>query len=230
MMSVTADRQIISRADIGASIPVGPVVVDLLMGDRIVDKYNRDGKWEPDTLAYWAEAVRPGTKVVDVGGYNGIFSIAAAKLGANPLTVEPMINLVRLILRNSKLNNASLHVVHAAATDYSGEVTLHYTDVPYTAGCSVERKSGNVLTVRAVTLDELKITGECSAMKIDVEGHEMKVLAGAKKLLELKPKLIVEVLTPEARRGVTKVLRTKGYKEIAFLDTRNLIMEPIGVV
>lgn len=173
--------------------------------------------------------MRPGEKVVDVGGYNGIFSIAASKLNANPLTIEPMINLVRLILKNSKLNNAALHVVHAAATDYSGEVKMHYTDVPYTAGCSIERKSGNALVVRAIMLDELKADG-CCAVKIDVEGHEMKVLEGAKKLLEFKPKMVVEVLTPEARKSVTAFLRKRGYREVGFLDTRNLIMEPMGVV
>ena len=61
-------------------------------------------------------------------------------------------------------------------------------------------------------------------VKIDVEGSENAVLAGATRLLEdHRPELIVEVLTPERRREVER--RLVGYR-MSMLDNRNMLASP----
>jgi hypothetical protein len=57
-------------------------------------------------------------------------------------------------------------------------------------------------------------------VKIDVEGNEGAVLAGAVELLERQPPLIVEVLSPGQRQLVMQLL---GGYETSMLDGRNML-------
>jgi len=72
-----------------------------------------------------------------------------------------------------------------------------------------------------------------SLLKIDVEGHELEVLRGARAtLLECRPALFVEIhgLTPEDRgalaRAVMAFVREAGYSVVRHVETDSLIASP----
>jgi FkbM family methyltransferase len=180
--------------------------------------------------------VRPGSMVIDVGCYSGIFAISAKLLGAElAVGLEPMPNLVQRIHANAKLNGVSVQVLEGAASDEDGYAALTFNaGVAFTAGATLEKEAlGSTprkMKVRTFKLDSLNVPISCrgvSAIKIDVEGHELSVLRGALKMIwREKPKLLVEVLNPQQEKAVREMLTPLGYHgNGALLDGRNLLME-----
>lgn len=206
-------------------VAAGPVTVDLIDDDRICGHVREKGSFEPDTLKVWAEMCKPGSEVLDVGSYSGLFAIAAAKLGARPVAIEPMPVMVERIKANAEMNGVHVHVIAGAANERDGEVRLGFNEgVHLTAGASLSRKSGGAHLVRGLRIDGLKLEN-LSAVKIDVERQEMNVLRGARHTLARhKPHLIIEALTDAARKAVKE--RLSAYRAVAFLDGRNLILQP----
>jgi FkbM family methyltransferase len=66
-------------------------------------------------------------------------------------------------------------------------------------------------TVTARTVDSLVLRGEVAPpdfMKIDVEGHEMRVLTGARQTIDAYlPAMLIEFHTPELHRQCRELLR-----------------------
>lgn len=207
------------------AINAGSVEVLLMDDDRICGKVREHGSFEPDTLAAWCEMCKPGLEVLDVGSYSGLFAIAAAKLAARPVAIEPLPVMVRRIKDNAELNGVTFPVIEAAASNNTGRARLGVNErVRLTAGASLERKSGLGINVKTVRLDELPVM-DVAVIKIDVERHEQSVIRGARNLIRRRrPKLVIETLTKEAREAVKAQLA--DYREVAFLDGRNLVLEP----
>lgn len=208
-------------------IKVGATEVELIADDRICLGIKAGKKFEPDTLALWGEVcAQPDVCVLDVGAYSGLFSIAAAKLGTRPIAIEPLPMMQKRLQQNADLNMVTFKLIKGAACNAAGEVRIGYNDkVPFTSGASLSRKSGGFEMVKAVRLDEIEVTN-LTAIKIDVERHEMDVLRGGLHLIkEFLPLLIVETLTPEARIEVEELM-SDWYCTREFIDNRNLILEP----
>lgn len=207
------------------SFAVGPVTVDLLDDDRICRHVLAGKTFEPKSLEAWARMCEPGSIVIDVGAYSGLFSIAAAKLGAFPIAIEPQPIMCDRIDQNSRLNGVEFHTINAAASDTAGTARLGVNEtVHLTSGASLLRKSGAGIKVRTIRLDDLDVD-RVSAVKIDVERAETLVLAGALGLLEKhRPKLLVEALDAAAVAAVKDML--PAYRLEAILDDRNMVLVP----
>lgn len=208
-------------------VRVGMAAVELLDDDRICLGIKAKGTFEPNTLQLWSEICRDGGTVIDVGAYSGLFSIAAEKLGAHAIAVEPLPEMQKRFLRNCANNGVSPRLIKAAACNSDREVRLGFNHlVPLTSGASLSRKSGGSLMVKALRLDKLMSDVPIKAIKIDVERCEIDTLKGAMKLLKKdRPKLIVETLEQEAAEAVTVLLKDL-YHPVHLLDNRNLILEP----
>lgn len=208
------------------NLKVGPVTVDLIADDRICKHILAGKTFEPHSLVAWAGMCDPGTDVIDVGAYSGLFSIAAAKLGARPVAIEPQPVMCERIADNSKNNGVSFLTINAAASEKVGAARLGVnTAVHLTSGASLLRKSGPGLNVRTICLDDLPVV-KVSAIKIDVERAELFVLRGAMKLIARdKPKLLIEALDGEAIHAIKAAL--PAYRMKSFLDTRNMLMIPV---
>ena len=145
--------------------------------------------------------VDPERQAIDVGANIGRYTLPLSRRAAHVHAFEPHPRLAA-VLRATFPSRATIY--EAAASDRNGMTQLH---APLVDGredqgiASVEtgafddtfEGSFGSLDVRALTLDGLS---DCNIgfIKIDVEGHELSVLQGAKKLLaRWRPTVLVEV-------------------------------------
>ena len=121
---------------------------------------------------------------LDIGGNVGLFSLTVAgrlRKKVNVFTVEPDPQMYERMLYNAKLNGLDITLASVALSDYDGEGKLRL--VPQQRGKNAlveDAVESEAICVRVTTLLSLcqewgveKIT----AMKIDVEGHEHRILA-----------------------------------------------------
>lgn len=210
-------------------IQVGGVIVKLIEdGDRICGHINKGNTFEPESLAVWAELCRKapkGSYVIDVGGYTGLFSIAAALMGCKVICIEPMPLNVARIIENCRLNDVTIEIHQAVASSDVGKTELTYNPnvKGMTSGASLIRKKGFKLQVKSITIDSLNV--DPVAIKIDVERGEPLVLAGSRKTIKRsKPSLLVEVLDDERSNLVKSSI--SNYKIKNIIDQRNWLMLP----
>jgi FkbM family methyltransferase len=154
---------------------------------------------EPDTVA-WLENMPRGSIFLDVGANVGMYSLAAA-IGkeCTVYAFEPESQNYALLNRNIALNVAQDRVLAfcAALTDKASLSKLFLSNFDSGGGSchSFGEEVGFDLTPRespfsqgcvGVTIDELVANGTMPVpnyIKIDVDGFEHKVIAGAKKTL-----------------------------------------------
>jgi FkbM family methyltransferase len=147
----------------------------------------------------------PGATFVDVGANFGTFSLLASRIvgtAGKVIAIEPQERLASLIEESAGLSGAANIQVHRVACGSSnGEKDLLIPEddsgrAGFFAGFSGQRKHASQ-RVPVTTLDwilrDVPRTGPC-LIKIDVEGSEMDVLAGAlRSIEELKPAIIIEL-------------------------------------
>lgn len=141
-------------------------------------------KWFEKETTFLERWLKPGMKVIDVGANLGVYSLPMARLvgsGGHVFSYEPASETQRLLRISKKKNRANnLHVIAAALSD--GERDGHLV-----LGSSSELNTldgaGSGETVRITSLDAEEKTrdwGHIDFLKIDAEGEEERILAGAK--------------------------------------------------
>lgn len=153
-----------------------------------------EGLHEPELVAYLKRSIRPADLVVDIGAHVGYVSCVAAALGATVIAVEMQSTLIPMIQLNAALNNLwTVHTLCAAISNMIGMVPiLRYDPSPgLKATVAQWERSDYPLTgvnhdcVPTLTLDSLfHGKDRPTLVKIDVEGAEGVVLAGARDLIQ----------------------------------------------
>jgi FkbM family methyltransferase len=149
--------------------------------------------FEPE-LAHLRELVPPESTAVDVGAWWGPWTYWLARTARQVVTCEPIPELAAFIRRVAPPN---VDVRTVALSDRTGDAVLW---VPPGRRGSEGRASletsapgGRLIQVRTVRLDDLGLT-DVGLVKIDVEGHELRVLHGARATIAAQqPVLVVEV-------------------------------------
>ncbi len=158
---------------------------------------------EPWTLE-WIESFQPGDIMVDCGANVGMYSIwAAANRGVNVFAFEPEAQNFAILNKNIQYNNlqSKVKAYCLGLSDHSGLFDLHMADMRAGGSChsigeplDFEHKPMKALFVQgciADTLDALifkKSLPIPNHIKIDVDGFEPKVIAGARDTLS-KPEV-----------------------------------------
>jgi len=141
-----------------------------------------------------APLLRPGQRVIDVGaniGYHALFFARSTGPTGSVICFEPeRENLVEL-RRNVEANRLSnVQVVAAAVGDRCGRICL---SVGINGHIEIMGDPADTYEVDLTTLDASCPQG-ADLLKIDVEGYEGHVLAGAERLLQdCRPTLFVEM-------------------------------------
>lgn len=193
------------------------------------EKYYWLGTYEPQVLREIATRLRPGATYWDVGSHVGFMVAVASRLVGPTGTVvafEPSPENVRRLRQTIELNDLrNVTVRDVALSDRVGQAQFFLSDSSSMGSLVSGSSPAGTVPVRTNTIDEeLRSVPIPDLVKIDVEGWENAVLAGATRLLEgHRPVLIVEVLTPERRRVVER--RLVGYRT-SMLDERNMLASP----
>jgi FkbM family methyltransferase len=118
---------------------------------------------------------------VDAGANFGCFALAFAQCGAVVHAFEPQPLIAGLLTDSVKLNNATSIMVHNSALGRSmGSVRVPTVDYSRKADFGmVQLNNSEGHSVALVTLDSLELS-QLDLIKIDVEGMEVDVLAGAR--------------------------------------------------
>lgn len=152
---------------------------------------------EAGHVGHLRSVVEPGSTVIDVGANIGFFAVRFGRWvapGGRVVAIEPESRnfaTLRRRVRRAGLEGV-IECVHAAAADRAGEVKLGVN--PMHPGDHRLATEGQ--PVRAVTLDELTAGDprKVALVKIDVQGAEMVVLSGARRLIEDdRPAIFLEV-------------------------------------
>ncbi len=144
------------------------------------------GLHEFEDMAFVLHALRPGELFIDVGANVGSYSVlAAGVVGARTLAFEPAVAAYRSLLDNLRLNNLG-DLVDARNEGVGAQRgRLNFTSDLDTVNHVVASAAGasSCLQIQVTTLDAaLEVSGPCM-IKVDVEGYESAVVAGAQRTL-----------------------------------------------
>ena len=193
------------------------------------------GCYEAHFAELFRYLVRPGDRCLDVGANVGVHTIRLAKLagpGGAVIAIEPDPELARRARGNVELNElTNIRVIQAAAADHRATALLYR---PGTADANRARASllhhayltGQTEEVPTVVIDEL-CPDPVALIKIDVEGAEAAVVAGAAATITRDRPAVIFEYAPEALgREVSSPfgwLAEQGYEMLLIRCQRNKI-------
>lgn len=180
-----------------------------------------DGGGELEVQAALEQHVRPGMTVYDVGANIGLFSMIAARLvGEHGRVVafeaDPEI---AARLREHLSRNAFRQAIVEETAVWSEARRVYFERAdPATSpdrglGRVVETGKQNSVEVTAISLDEyVQSHAAPDFVKCDVEGAEIEVFRGARRLLrEKRPVIVCEMHSEENRRSLTSEFTNLRY-------------------
>jgi FkbM family methyltransferase len=194
------------------------------------------GRWEPRLQHLLAQLLREGDVVFDVGANYGIHSLLMARLvggSGKVYSFEPHPQIFRSCIENIGLNGfQNVEVLDIALSDQRGEVRFsegHHEGAGHVISSDREAPA---FKVKCDTIDNLVSTGRVTApqlMKLDVEGHEATVLAGADQTFKLhRPILAIDLHTPEQDERVGRFLLRHGYMAFRQADLSRIPRLDLG--
>lgn len=165
--------------------------------------------WFEPELAFVRGWLKPGMNAIDVGANHGVFALTMARLvgpEGGITAFEPGLEAQGLLERSIARNGlANLELVRAAVGEVCGQAQLHDGRGSSEAASLAGGTGRPGRQVRVTTLDaEWQRLGcpPVDFVKIDVEGFEAEVIAGARRLLsQAKPLVMFEISGERARLG-----------------------------
>ena len=202
--------------------------------DVIQRHYLKGRFFELEELACLETWIAPNANIVEVGAYVGNHVVYYSRfLKPRRITVlEPNPEAIGLLRRNldaNAVNNADLTRLGVAASDVEARYDLVCDKIDNLGATHlVQASTGGVISA---PLDAL-IEHPVDFMKIDVEGMELEVLAGAKRIIAgTRPKIMIEVFRehiPAFRQWV----ENNAYSVVRTFDqyvfAKNFLIEPAG--
>jgi FkbM family methyltransferase len=209
----------------------GPrLFVDL--SDHVIGLTIIRDRYERDEIALVRATLKPEDVALDVGAHIGYFSMHMADAvgaGGHVYAFEPFPSNADLLERSIEENQYEDRVtlrryaVGAAAgralLSFARE-TLNTGGAHLVEGAQSAAAGNDTLPVEVVALDDLPIRRPVRFIKMDTEGAEPQVLAGARRLIEADRPMILTEVHPTQLRRVSQmtasmfldVVRSFGYE------------------
>jgi FkbM family methyltransferase len=172
------------------------------------------GTYEPSFYQPFVERIKPGMVILDIGAHVGLFTLGAAKrVGprGKVYSFEPAPATFELLRRQICLNGwrDRVEAVRCVVSDVVGTVPFYAHGTSMAA--SLCRENVELLNperlaapacrhdVASVTIDALCLERKIApdVVKIDVEGAELRVLRGARNILETGQVVILCEIHPQ---------------------------------
>jgi FkbM family methyltransferase len=182
-------------------------------------KYANPVDW--NEMHAWKRALGPGSLFVDVGANVGLYTILSIEAGAEVIAVEPSRIARERLVWNLELNGYSAELVPAALGETEGTLRLtseldNQNHLLLSAdGEGVESEEVPVLTLDGLVGDRI-----VDGLKVDVEGAELLVLRGARRLLAERRIKLIQLewnesslsLLKQDRAPIAELLSSNGYE------------------
>ena len=161
--------------------------------------------WEPEETKLCQVHIKAGMNVIDAGAYIGYYSILASKLVGDKGKVysfEPSPECLELLYKNIEINECkNIRVFEKALMDKVDQSTFYLSPQNLSGSTMFENYStqGNIkdpqIEISTTTLDEEIGDEKVDFIKMDIEGGEVKALAGMERIIDNNPnlKMIIEV-------------------------------------
>jgi FkbM family methyltransferase len=168
---------------------------------------------------------------VDVGAHIGRFSILLAKNGSDVLAIEPSSSNYKQLCKNILFNHLNnVKTINAGCSDREKIGKLKLTK-GYTGSNSFLEENNKNRDIEEVRLKKLenvinrKLDDKC-VIKMDVEGFEIRVLNGMKKILKKQnPIIVAEISCDKDKNEINNFLSKFNYYNSKRLDGRNFVFE-----
>lgn len=191
-----------------------PVVVNgetIRLGYAYGARLAKQHAYEPDIAVPFAAAIQPGVTVLDIGAHVGVLSlIAAQRVGPRGRVVafEPAPASLAALRAHCRYNGAvgdRVTIAPVVASDAEGTVPFYTFGDSMAASLAkanvAELNAQHPTTVTSVEVRAVRLDHYCvergwtiDVIKIDVEGAELRVLRGARALLERdRPRVFCEI-------------------------------------
>ena len=207
-------------------------ILDLPSGSPsgIVEELVIFGDHEPQAREIYEEFLQPGMRVLEVGTNIGFYlAVESGRIGPSGQIVgfEPDPDIFRIAERNAGRLNTPCMLHNMAVSDHRGTVKFYRSDTCNwgTLFDTHLRDDRPPLEVSAVTIDEFCRENDFApdALRMDIEGGELKALPGAKEVLEKHQPLIYIEIHPvvigwEKTREVIGFLRQAGYDRFIVIN------------
>ena len=160
-----------------------------------------------ETVKIFEKYLKKGDTYVDIGTNLGYMSLNAEKIVGKEgivISFEPDSTILPLLKENKLLNNSDIRIIEMAASEKAG---IEIFNIATESGLSrLANEQVNLFGLELLQQKEIKANSvdnilrelipdnPINLIKIDVEGHELKVLKGAEATLKNnKPVLILEI-------------------------------------
>jgi FkbM family methyltransferase len=166
------------------------------VGDRVGEEWYKPADHQGySEHTETARLLRHGDRVLEIGSHHGFYTMLLSKVVGDEgfvLAVEPSPFNAMMASAQVGLNAAvNCRVIQAAASDRTGKTRISFQSN------ALVTDSAKGIEVNTITADELDSTfGPFQVIKIDVEGFERQVLAGASMILRRRPRVLLELHSP----------------------------------
>jgi FkbM family methyltransferase len=144
-----------------------------------------------------SNGIRPGDVVADCGANHGFSTTLFARWTGPQGKVyafEPYSHNMTILKKNLQLNGIKNVICHqAAAGAQAGSVAIFAHPNAAVVTNPKEPRRMKQVQVPLVTLDDVVTSKSVDFLKIDVEGFELEVLKGARRIMALAPRLDIEL-------------------------------------
>lgn len=184
---------------------------------RIIFLY---GVSEKNTLRHVLPRIKKDMTIVDIGANIGTYTLNFAKQlqgTGRVIAFEPVSINANRLRDNIQLNGFNnITVCQEGISDQSGTATIYFGEKK--SGASIiNNQLPNKEEITITTLDEYcqqNNIAQIDVLKIDVEGAERKVLAGAQKIISASQNMFLIMECMEANQALTNSTTNDLYNEV----------------
>lgn len=206
-----------------------PIVRGVFVGDFTSTRIILDGVYERRELEMLGREVFPqlpkASLALDIGANIGNHTVWFSGHFDRIVAFEPNPMVAALLRANTMALGEAVEVVEVGLSDCAGEVDFKIDGDHLGASCIADKPADLQVAVERLDafVDALDLHG-VSFVKIDVEGHEEKMIAGAADLLlKAKPVIAMEGYyagDPQKAERVWTLLSRLGYRHCYRLSDR----------
>lgn len=170
------------------------------------------GTYFDETIIVLDKIISDGMTFVDVGANIGTHSLLAAKrvgYAGSVISFEPDPSVFEILRINMK-DFPNSHIYNLAVSSSEMDVPLYVNSNTAKSSLAKHKYTVETIRVKATKLDR-KIKGKIDILKLDVEGHELNVIAGSERLLRENAIKCILFECSGDRLDIISILKQYGY-------------------